>query len=313
MMLFLFRFPYWEIYTGYPRSLITNLAATSSEVEYLKILKAVLKGRSFDALIIIPDILHTLCKEEGNTWRFPNVFLAGVPIPRELTKVASAKCDRLVIVYGSSEMGFVSSQVIKPDRDYLDYVTGRPSHDVEIKVVDSNGTLLKRGTRGELHIRAFQRFSGYLNDEDNTKAVLTAGGWYKSGDSAVITMEGHLIVDGRISDSVIETCEGYLSVAILEARLKEHTAVKDALVATFIDKEGYSRVCYAIVPMPGVNVTESEIIRFLLDADNRSADLWDTILLPKNVVLFESFPKTYSGKVKRKQIADICKIKLAKC
>ena len=307
-----FRFPYWEIYTGYPRSLITNLAATPSEEAYMKVLKAVLKGESFDSLIIIPDILHKLCQEENNTWRFPNLFLGGVPIPRELTKAASAKCDRLVVVYGSTEMAVVSCEVIKTDRNYLDYDVGRPVHDVEIKVADSDGTLLKRGTRGEVHIRTFQRFPGYMNDEENTKAVLTAGGWYKSGDSGFMTSEGHLIVDGRLSDSVIETSEGYLSVAIWEARLKEHTAVKDALVATFVDEHRFSRVCYAIVPVPGVNVTEAEIIGFLLDADNRSADLWDKILLPKNVVFFDSFPKTYNGKVSRKQVVEICKTKVAK-
>ena len=307
MFISLYRFPYWEIYTGRPRFLIRNLAVIQSETEYNEILKRVLKDGNFDALIILPDILQQLCQDENETWRFPNVLLGGVPIPRALTKATSSKCDRLIIAYGSSEMALIAFGEIKNEKEYLDYDTGSPVQGVELKVVNSDGDILERGTRGEMYIRTIPRFSGYINNEEKTKAARGAGGWYKSGDSATITPEGHVIVEGRMSDSVIESCEGYLSVAMWEGRLKEHRDIRDAVVASFVDNHSFARVCYAIVLKPGSEMTEADVVSYLLDSDKRSADLWYKILLPKDVVFFDEFPKTYNGKVSRKEVVEICK------
>ena len=270
-------------------------------------MKRVLKDGNFDALIILPDILQQLCQDENATWRLPNVLLGGVPIPRALTKATGSKCDRLIIAYGSSEMALVAFGEIMNYREYLDYDTGSPAHGVELKVVNSDGNILERGTRGELYIRTIPRFSGYINDEEKTKTTRSTGGWYKSGDSAIITPEGHVIIEGRMSDSVIESCEGYLSVAMWEGRLKEHMEIKDAVVASFVDNQRFARVCYAIVRKTGCEMTEADVVSYLLDSDKRSADLWYKILLPKEVVFFDAFPKTYNGKVNRKEIVDICK------
>ena len=169
------RCPYWEIYTGNLRSIIRNLAAIQSKTEYNEILKRVLKDGNFDALIILPDILQQMCQEENEIWRFPNVLLGGVPIPRVLTKATSSKCDRLIVAYGSSEMALVAFGEIKNNEEYLDYDTGSPVYGVELKVVNSDGDILERGTRGELYIRTIPRFSGYMNDEEKAKAVQGAG------------------------------------------------------------------------------------------------------------------------------------------
>ena len=302
------RFPYWEIFTGGKRTLIKNSAAIPSRGVYTKVLRKLLQEDMSESTTISPVHLHQLCQDENTTWRFRNVSLSGYPIPRTITRLGSKVCDRLVVLYGSSEMPCVSYGIIDNGKEHLDYECGKPVPGIEVKVVDSNERLLPRGKRGELYIRSVIPFYGYMLDEARTTDSRTATGWYKSGDSAIITKDGVMVVEGRISDSVIESREGYLSVTIWEDRLRQHSAIQDAVVVIFDDDEHYKRVCYAILPKPKASITDAEVVDFLLDTKNRIADLWDKTELPTTTVFFDHpFPKTHSGKINRKMVAEICK------
>ena len=256
--------------------------------------------------MLLTGILHQLLNDDGKEWRFQTVVVGGTPIPKSLTALGSKRCQRFVVGYGSSELAFVSYEVIGDVRDHVDYEAGYPAPGVEMKIANSDGELLKRGERGELYIRSPVRFPGYMNDKDQTEMSLTAAGWFKTGDSAIMAQDGCLVIDGRISDSIIKTQEGFQSVALMEGKLKQHSAVQDALVAVLADEEHFKHVCYAIVPKPGAHVTEEQLKDYLLDAGNQTADIYRKILLPKYFVFFDFFPKTHSGKVNRKDVANTC-------
>ena len=225
-----------------------------------------------------------------------------------ITKTGSRRCQRFAIGYGASEVSFATCGVIDANTEYMDYYAGMPLPGVELKVVNSEGKLLKKGERGELYIRSPLRFPGYLNEPEKTAESMTSSGWYKSGDSAIMTRDGHLIVDGRVSDSVVKSEDGlgFISVALMEERLSQHPGVHDALVVVVRDEDRFQRVCYAIVPEQGANVTQDQLIQYLLDPNNRTTDLYCKIMLPKYFIFFDSFPRAFSGKVDRKKLAEIC-------
>ena len=151
-----------------------------------------------------------------------------------------------------------------------------------------------------------------MNDAEKSAAVQTSSGWFKSDDSAIITEDGVLILEGRLSDSVIKTANGrWESVAVWEGQLKQHARVADAAVTVVTDDLGYRQVCCAVLPKEGVKVTEEELKEHLLNSDQQIANLWNRIHLPKNFIFFESFPKTHSGKLSRKELASICKTLLS--
>ena len=220
--------------------------------------------------------------------------------------LGSERCERWVVMYGSSELAFVSWHVINDEREHVDYEAGYPLPGTEVKVVDSNGALLRRGERGELYIRSPVRFPGYMTEPEQTKKEETATGWFKSGDSAIMTQDGCLIIEGRMSDSIVKTQEGLLSVALLECKLKQHSSVQDAVVLVLKDKDHFNRVCCAIVPKPGTRVNENQLKELLLDHGSQIIDIYRTIQLPKYFLFFNSFPTTHSGKIDRKALANTC-------
>ena len=56
---------------------------------------------------------------------------------------------------------------------------------------------------GEILIKGPNVMKGYYKDEEKTKDVFTADGWFKSGDLGVINKEGYLFIKGRSKNVII--------------------------------------------------------------------------------------------------------------
>jgi long-chain acyl-CoA synthetase len=91
-------------------------------------------------------------------------------------------------VYGSTETtGLVSLQ---PDAEANPTSAGRPVAGVEVKIAD----------RGEVLVRGHAVFKGYLKNEEATREVLDADGWFHTGDAGFIDPRGHLVIIDRAKD-----------------------------------------------------------------------------------------------------------------
>jgi long-chain acyl-CoA synthetase len=91
-------------------------------------------------------------------------------------------------VYGSTETtGLVSLQ---PDAEANPTTAGRPVPGVEIRIAD----------RGEVLVRGCAVFKGYLKNEQATREVIDAEGWFHTGDAGFIDPRGHLVIIDRAKD-----------------------------------------------------------------------------------------------------------------
>ena len=285
---------------------IKHIQAIPSKEKYEEVQTRIFKENAQDSCLILVSVLQLL-GEQDTKLKLKHVVATGQPIPRHFAETMNRQCEQFVVGYGSSELSAVAFSIFEKSKEFQDYQVGCPVPGVEVKIVNSEGHLVKKGERGELYIRSPIRFLGYLRDEEKTSAALTESGWFKTDDSAIITPAGNLVVEGRLSDSIVKTSDGFQSVAILEARLKQHTGVEDAAVLTCVDDKNFKRVCYAVVPKEGAGITEAALKDFLYDSEHSTVEFWQKILLPNSFLLFQSFPKTYSGKVNRKVLADMCK------
>ena len=142
-----------------------------SAQEFFKVFVRVMKEENVESHFMISQIFYELIEDDSLALRFNHVATGGEPIPRIFTRVARRSCNKLVISYGSSEMALASYVDIDEAKECLDYDAGRPFPGTELKVVNTDGGLLKRGERGELWIRSPVRFAGYINDTEKTKDV----------------------------------------------------------------------------------------------------------------------------------------------
>lgn len=76
--------------------------------------------------------------------------------------------------------------------------SGRPLHNVQLRLCDESGTAVPDGCYGAIHIAAPFLFSSYHKDPERT-AIAFDGEWYRTGDIGVI-LEGELYVCGRLDD-----------------------------------------------------------------------------------------------------------------
>ena len=77
---------------------------------------------------------------------------------------------------------------------------GRPTPLVTVAIMDESGTVLPQGERGEIVVRSSLVMAGYYKNPQATAEVLTADGWYHTGDAGFLDASGHLKIIDRAKD-----------------------------------------------------------------------------------------------------------------
>ena len=161
--------------------------------------------------------------------------------------------------------------------------------DAEMKDVPADGNTL-----GEVVMRGNNVMAGYFQDPETT-AIAFAGGWFHSGDLAVMHPNGYIELRDRSKDIIISGGENISSVEV-EKTLCDHPAVLEAGVVGVADpKWGEVPLAY-ITLREGMSATEREIIDF---CRSRLAHF----KCPKYVE-FRNLPKTSTGKIRKNVLRD---------
>ncbi len=161
----------------------------------------------------------------------------------------------------------------------------------KVKVVDEQMKEVPRDgrTAGEIVMRGNNVMAGYYREEAKT-AEAFAGGWFHTGDSAVVDTDGYIRIVDRIKDIVVTGGEKVPSVEV-EAVIKEHPAVGDVAVVGKPDQKWGEIVKAFVQPKRGCSVTEQEIISW---CKTRMAGF----KTPREVE-FGDIPRTATGKIQK--------------
>jgi 3-(methylthio)propionyl---CoA ligase len=144
-------------------------------------------------------------------------------------------------------------------------------------------------TMGEIMFRGNITMKGYLKNAKSTQAAF-AGGWFHSGDLAVMQPDGYVKIKDRSKDIIISGGENISSLEV-EDVLYRHPAVMAAAVVARPD-EKWGETPYAFVELkPDAKVTDRELIEFCRE---RMAKF----KAPRAVV-FGELPKTSTGKIQK--------------
>jgi fatty-acyl-CoA synthase len=144
-------------------------------------------------------------------------------------------------------------------------------------------------TIGEIFFRGNITMKGYLKNPATT-AKEFAGGWFHTGDLAVLHPDGYAKIQDRSKDIIISGGENISSLEV-EETLYRHPAVMHAAVVAQPDTKWGEVPCAVIELRPGMTATEAEIIEFCRARMAR-------FKAPKRV-LFRELPKTSTGKIQK--------------
>ncbi|XP_063226783.1 medium-chain acyl-CoA ligase ACSF2, mitochondrial-like isoform X1 [Bacillus rossius redtenbacheri] len=213
-------------------------------------------------------------------------------IARQIIKVLHLK--RFVPLYGMSEgvPFFISGPEDTLEQSVQ--TTGRAAADIEVKVVDSSGTMVPVGTPGELWIRGYCLMRGYWNDEEKTKETITKDGWLKTGDRVILDEDGFCKVVGRIKDVIIRGSDNIFPREVEEFFLT-HPDVADVQAFGVPDARWTEEVCVYIRQKPGSKIDERQLKSY---CKGKVADF----RIPRYIRFATEFPQNMVGKVDKKKM-----------
>ena len=145
-------------------------------------------------------------------------------------------------------------------------------------------------TVGEIVARGNNVMEGYYKQPEETEKALR-GGWFHTGDLAVMHPDGYIEVVDRAKDVIVSGGENISSVEV-EAMLYEHPAVLEAAVVGIPDST-WGEVPKALVVLKaGQQASAQELMTFCRDHMAH-------FKAPKSVEFFTELPKTATGKVQK--------------
>jgi fatty-acyl-CoA synthase len=152
-------------------------------------------------------------------------------------------------------------------------------------------------TIGEIMVRGNVVMRGYLKSPEATAAALK-GGWFHSGDLAVVYPDGYMKIKDRSKDIIISGGENISSIEVEDA-LYRHPAVLAAAVVAKPDPKWGETPCAFIELKPGASATEEGII-------THCRGLLAGFKVPRTIV-FQELPKTATGKIQKFELRNTFK------
>ena len=144
-------------------------------------------------------------------------------------------------------------------------------------------------TMGEVMFRGNIVMKGYLKNPKATDEAFH-GGWYHTGDLAVMQPDGYIKIKDRSKDVIISGGENISSIEV-EDTLYRHPAVMGAAVVAMPDVKWGEVPCAFIELREGAKVTAEELTEFCRERMAR-------FKVPKHFI-FEALPKTSTGKIQK--------------
>ena len=173
---------------------------------------------------------------------------------------------------------------------------GKPLPDVEVRVLDEDGSEAPRGEVGEIVARGARIMKGYWKQDEATSATIDKEGWLHTGDLGYQDEDSYIFLAGRAKD-IIKRAGELISPEELENVLLSHPQVEEAAIIGVPDTEWGERIRAVIVPKAGQNIDPAELIEF---CRQRLA----SYKKPESVVFVDEIPRNPMGKILKRVLRE---------
>lgn len=249
------------------------------------------------------DVRNILLSSKEADHRTVRVITAGAPpAAATIERVEGELGWEITQVYGLTETApFITICEPRPEHNTLSpqaRATLKARQGVELitsgelLVVDEQNNEVSHDgqTLGEIVARGNVVMKGYYNDPDATARAFQ-GGWFHTGDAAVVHPDGYVEIRDRLKDVIISGGENISSVEV-EGVLLRHPAVQEAAVVGLPD-ERWGEAPHAFVVLKAGQSTTEEALRTFV-RDNMAH-----FKVPKTFTFVAELPKTATGKIQK--------------
>ena len=259
-----------------------------------------IREHKISVMAAVPSMYGALARLKDSTPADVQTLYAplsgGEPLPVNVREAFLHKYNKHIMEgYGLTEtIGPVAVNVPHAHRPGS---VGKPMPQVTVKITDDNGNALPVGQTGEVWLKGPMIMKGYFNLPKETAEVLTADGYFKSGDLGQLDDNGYLYITGRKKDLIIVAGEKAVPREIEEA-LMSHPAIAEAAVVGKKDSSRGEIVVAFIVLKEGMNATSDQ-----LRETCRSSGL-ASFKVPREVFYVKELPHSPTGKVLKRILIE---------
>ncbi|GAB7541872.1 long-chain-fatty-acid--CoA ligase [Cupriavidus sp. 8B] len=196
--------------------------------------------------------------------------------------------------YGLSETS-PSATCNPTDSDAFSGTIGLPLPSTDIAIRDDDGADVPLGQPGEICIRGPQVMAGYWNRPDETAKVMTADGFFKSGDIGVMDARGYTKIVDRKKDMILVSGFNVYPNEVEGVAAECPGVLEVAAVGVPDEHSGEVVKLYVVRKDPAL--TEAELIAFCKER-------LTGYKRPKFVEFRSELPKTNVGKILRRELRD---------
>ena len=175
---------------------------------------------------------------------------------------------------------------------------GLPISSTEIALRDDTGKDVPLGSPGEICIRGPQVMAGYWNRPDETAKVMTADGYFMSGDIGVMDDKGFVRIVDRKKDMILVSGFNVYPNEI-EGVVAGHPGVLECAAVGVPDKKSGEAVRLYVVKKDD-SVTAEDVMKFCRDH-------LTGYKCPREVVFRGELPKSNVGKILRRELRDMAR------
>jgi len=268
-------------------------------------LLALIEQHQITSLFLPPTVWITLLRSRAfNAHALRSLrkgYFGASIMPMEVLHELRSRLPDLLLwnLYGQTEITGVATALQPEDQLRKPGSCGRAVLNVETRVVDDAGRDVAPGQVGEVVHRSPQLMRGYFHDPERTRLAF-AGGWFHSGDLAMIDHEGYITIVDRKKDMIKSGGENVASREV-EDTIYRLAQVSEVAVIGLPDPLWIEAIAAVIVIKEGEALTARAVVQHCraLLADFKA---------PKHVIFVPALPKSASGKVLkrvlREQLAD---------
>lgn len=215
----------------------------------------------------------------------------------ELNAFESRFGVRLLNSYGMTEtVSAVTCSPLVGERRWPS--VGRAALSYDIKIVHPDGSECAPNEEGEICVKGVPGrtlVSGYYRNEEATAKLYPGDGWLHSGDAGYLDEDGWLFFLGRYGDMIKRSGEN-ISALEVECVLTSHPDIADAAVIGVPDPMRDYAVKAFIQLRAGAALSSDDVTEYCKGK-------LSSFKVPTLIEFVEEFPRTATGKIKKKQLA----------
>lgn len=172
---------------------------------------------------------------------------------------------------------------------------GIPVPSTYISIRDDDGNEVPLGQPGEICAKGPQVMSGYWNRPEETAKVMTADGYFRTGDIGVMDEKGYTKIVDRKKDMILVSGFNVYPNEIEEVIASNPGVLECAVIGIPDSKSGEAVKAFIVKKDP--NLTAEDVIKFCQEQ-------LTGYKVPKHIEFRTDLPKTNVGKILRRQLRD---------